>query len=298
VLDLAAISEPARGRVRDDLWQRLDAFAAGPASHGRVTILTLDRWRTAVLHRHGIVDAFSELKARENARALPLLPAVCAELDRLCAGEQIEAVVRGLLAGNIFDMGAEAVAAAFLADGHDFFHTRRQIRRRPWLIDDYALFERRMLDGPVHRKAVFFVDNAGADFILGAVPMMRWLGRRGTAVVLAANERPTLNDMTLSEVNAWWPKIVAAEPSLGSLTIERVSTGTGEALIDLREVSDELNRAAEDADLVILEGMGRGVESNLEARFSCQALNVAMIKDAAVAAQHGGEVYDVVCRFR
>jgi damage-control phosphatase, subfamily II, stand-alone protein len=298
VLDLARASADVRTSVRAELWARLDALLADPPSHGRVTILTLDRWRTAVLHRHCILDAFSELKERENAKALPLLPVVCAELDRLAGTEQIEAVVRGVLAGNIFDMGAEAVAQAFLADGHDFFELRGRIRGRPWLVDDYTQFARRMLDGAVHRKAVFFVDNAGADFILGAVPMMRWLARRGTAVVLAANERPTLNDMTLREVNEWWPRIVAAEPSLAALPIERVSTGNGEALIDLQEVSPELNRAAADADLVILEGMGRGIESNFEARFSCDALNVAMIKDAAVAARLGGEVYDVVCRFR
>ena len=52
-----------------------------------------------------------------------------------------------------------------------------------------------------------------------------------------------------------------------------------------------------DADLVILEGMGRGVESNLEAEFSCDAVNLAMIKDTAVAARHGGKVFDVVCRY-
>ena len=125
----------------------------------------------------------------------------------------------------------------------------------------------RFLNRPPHRKAVFFIDNAGSDFLLGAMPMIRWMAQRGTQVVLAANERPTLNDMTIHDVNAWWPKIVEAEPSLADLPIQRVSTGTGEPLIDLSEVSAELNAAAADADLVILEGMGRGVESNLDAQF-------------------------------
>jgi type II pantothenate kinase len=88
------------------------------------------------------------------------------------------------------------------------------------------------------------------------------------------------------------------EPSLGGLPISFVSTGTGEPLIDLEKVSDELNAAAADADLVVLEGMGRGVESNLDAAFSCDALNLAMLKDEAVAKRVGGKLYDVVCRFR
>ena len=85
---------------------------------------------------------------------------------------------------------------------------------------------------------------------------------------------------------------------MARLPIRIVSTGTGEPLIDLAKVSPALNQASADADLVVLEGMGRGVESNLDAVFSCDALNLAMLKDAAVAKRVGGTVYDVVSRFR
>ena len=105
-------------------------------------------------------------------------------------------------------------------------------------------------------------------------------------------------DMTIADVRAWWPKILEVEPSLAAIPIEMVSSGTGEPLIDLSAVSEELNTAAADADLMILEGMGRGVESNLEAEFSCDSVNIAMIKDVAVAHRHGGKVFDVVCQFR
>jgi len=128
--------------------------------------------------------------------------------------------------------------------------------------------------------------------------MMRYLAQRGAQVILAANERPTLNDMTIHDVAAWWPRILRAEPSLADLPITPVSTGTGEPLIDLSAVSDDLNRAAYGADLVILEGMGRGVESNLDAQFTCDALNLAMLKDHVVATRIGGKIYDVICRFR
>jgi uncharacterized protein with ATP-grasp and redox domains len=310
ILQLGAAMAEARGQDRTEaarrgeackteFFARFDAFLADPRGFGRVTILTLDQWRDPILRKHGFGQAFSDLKERENAGALRLLAKVCAELDGLAGHEQLRAVVLGVLAGNIFDMGAEAVAHTFLGPGgaHGFFETRDKIVPRPWRIDDYDALAGRLLNGPPHRKAVYFVDNAGADFILGAIPFMRWLGRRGTRVVLAANERPTLNDMTIHEVNDWWPKLTAAEPSLADLPIERVSTGTGEALIDLSDVSAELNAAAADADLVILEGMGRGIESNLEARFSCDALKLAMIKDEAVAARHGGKLFDVVCRW-
>jgi uncharacterized protein with ATP-grasp and redox domains len=280
-----------------------DRFAADPDGSGkrgcdRVTILTLDQWRDEILRRHGFVDAFIDLKDRENATALPLLPLVCRQIDALTGVEQFQAVIEGVFAGNIFDMGADATAKAFLHGGPDFFATRRSLTRRPWLIDDFDAAVRRFVGGSPHRKAVFFIDNAGSDFLLGAVPMMRWLANRGTEVVLAANDRPTLNDMTLGDVDRWWPRILETEPSLGGLPIHRVGTGTGEPLIDLAAVSENLNALAADADLVILEGMGRGVESNLDAAFSCDALNLAMIKDTAIARRLNGKVYDVVCRFR
>jgi len=290
-------------QCRGEFVQFFDEFAAHPndiAKYGvsRVTILTMDQWRDALLRKHGFVDAFLDLKNRENEKALPLLSTVCRELDSLGGAEQFQAVIEGVFAGNIFDMGAEATAKAYLNSGPDFFATRQTLARRPWLIDDFDSAAQRFVNGKPHRKAVFFIDNAGSDFLLGALPMMRWLARRGTTVILAANERPTLNDMTIADVNHWWPRILEAEPSIADLPIQRVSTGTGEPLIDLAEVSAELNAAASDADLVILEGMGRGVESNLDATFCCDAMNLAMIKDVMIALRCGGKLFDVICRFR
>lgn len=283
---------------REEFYAHFDAFAARPDGSGRVTILTLDEWRDQFLRKHGFTDPFADLKQRENEAALPLLPRVVAELDtHRDALDQVNAVVRGVFAGNIFDMGASATAAKMLDGDIDFFATRDRLPPRPWLVDDFDALAA-SLAGKGHRKAVFFVDNAGSDFLLGAVPMMRWLARRGTAVVLAANERPTLNDMTVHDVRAWWPRILAAEPSIRGLPIEIVSTGTGEPLIDFSAVSSELNRAAADADLLIIEGMGRAIESNLDARFTCDALNIGMIKDQMIARVHGGKLYDVVLRFR
>lgn len=286
-------------RCVEDFRATFDAFAADPDRPEPVTILTLDQWRDGLLRKHGFVDPFTDHKREENAAALPLLPRVVAEIDSHAPGEdQVSAVVRGVFAGNIFDMGASATAASILQGKLDFFATRDGLPPRPWLVDDFDALLAALTRPRPHRKAVFFIDNAGSDFVLGAVPMMRWLARRGTSVVLAANERPTLNDMTVHDVREWWPKLAAVEPSLAGLPIGIVSTGTGEPLIDLLEVSDELNAAAQDADLVIIEGMGRAIESNLDARFSCDALNIGMIKDAMIAKAHRGKLYDVVLRFR
>jgi type II pantothenate kinase len=285
-------------RCAADFDAAMDAFAARPGEFGRVTIITLDNWRDQTLRRHGYVDAFLDLKNRENERMLPLLPVVCAQLDALAdESERFRAVIEGVFAGNIFDMGATATAKAFMKQSPDFFGIRQTLTPRPWLADDYDALEARLLDGPPYRKAVFFIDNAGSDFLLGALPLARWLAKRGTRIVLAANERPSLNDMTVHDVRDWWPRIVETEPSLRDCAIDIVTTGTGEPLIDLCEVSDELNAVSADADLVILEGMGRGVESNFDAILSVDSLKIAMLKDPAVAKRIGGKVFDLVCRF-
>lgn len=282
---------------RKDFYEHFDNFATNPQAPNPVTILTLDTWRDQILRKHGFTDPFHDLKQRENETALPLLPRVVKELDSHTGDDQILTMIKGVFAGNIFDMGAAASSKLMLDGGLDFFRTREKIPARPWLIDDFDLLKEK-LSRERYKKAVYFIDNAGSDFLLGALPMMRWLAMRGTKIVLAANERPTLNDMTVHDVRAWWPRIVGIEGSFGQLPIQIVSTGTGEPLIDLSAVSDELNEAAADADLVIIEGMGRAIESNLDAAFTCEALNIGMIKDAMIARVNGGRLYDVVLRFR
>src|SRR5438552_1656953 len=166
------------GACRNEFYETFDRFAADPASYDVVTIVTLDKWRDQILRSHGFVDAFVDLKNRENAKMLPILPAVCAEIDTLSGAAQIMALTEGVFAGNIFDMGADATAQAFLGHSPDFFNTRATLVKRPWLIDDYDALEARLLDRPIHRKAVFFIDNAGSDFLLGALPLARSLASR------------------------------------------------------------------------------------------------------------------------
>jgi damage-control phosphatase, subfamily II, stand-alone protein len=291
--------ESARQRAAD-CRQEFTAFFTDvlqhPTARGPVTILTLDEWRDQLLRKHGFVDPMIDLKNRENEKMLPLLAGVCAEIDQTPEDRQLETLLRGVFAGNKFDMGAKATAAQYLRGGESFAATRNSLKPRPWLIDHVEPLAQLLARGKKH--VVYFVDNAGSDFLLGALVMIRWFAKRGARVVIAANERPTLNDMTVHDVRAWWPRILEAEPSLKTLPIEIVSSGTGEPLIDLSGVSRELNDASRGADLVILEGMGRGVESNLNAEFVCDALNLAMIKDEAIARRCGGTLYDCICRFR
>lgn len=50
------------------------------------------------------------------------------------------------------------------------------------------------------------------------------------------------------------------------------------------QVSPELIEASMNVDLVILEGMGRSIETNLNADLKCDTLNLGMIKHPEVRA--------------
>lgn len=56
-------------------------------------------------------------------------------------------------------------------------------------MDDYDIFKEKMLgsDGKkpsAHKRALLFVDNSGADVVLGMLPLARELLRCGTEVSL------------------------------------------------------------------------------------------------------------------
>ena len=88
ILNLAAEAAEARSQDMSDLANRaaacrtefhthFDAFSNHPQNAqqfgvDRVTILSMDQWRDAILRKHGFVDAFLDLKNRENEKALPL----------------------------------------------------------------------------------------------------------------------------------------------------------------------------------------------------------------------------------
>lgn len=183
------------------------------------------------------------------------------------------------------------------------FHAAREaLLPRPWAVDDLDAAVAALAAGPPYRKAVLFVDNAGADVVLGMLPLARELARAGTHVILAANEAPSINDITAAELAALLlPAAAAADVALGEAVaagrLRVVSSGSGLPVIDLSALSPGLAAACEGADLVVLEGMGRAIETNLGAAFACDALKIGMVKHPEVAAALGGRMLDCVLRF-
>ena len=287
--------EACRGEASGGAWE---------APWEGVNCVEMCRARDGMLRRCGFADCFRDVKATENATALRALPGALAATDGIeDDGERLLALVRGVFAGNIFDLGAASSADLYDADGVDFASTVNGLKPRPWCVDDFDALRARFAT-KTHAKAIVFVDNAGADVCLGMIPFIRELLRRGTEVVVAANETPSINDVTALEMRE---QIIPALLEMGDSVLRDaivenrmrvVSSGSDMPVIDLRYLSTEACAEAENCDLLVLEGMGRGIETNLWAKFvKIDALKLGMVKHLEVAELLGGELYDCVCKF-
>ena len=289
-------------RARVSFEAHLDRLLAEGETYDWLDIMQICLERERVLRAVGIDDPYRLAKSRENEQALGVLPGLVAELDALDQHARHEAVTRGVFAGNIFDLGATKTVERFRDERVDFRATLGELKARPWLVDDHDAWLER-LRGPAHRAALMFIDNAGPDIVLGMLPLARELLKRGTRVILAANTAPSLNDITHAELVPLLDRIAELDPLVrdawasGQLTA--LADGNGAPLIDLTRLDPGFVAAtsAEPIDLVVIEGMGRALESNFNASLTCETLKVAMIKDPGVGEALGGELYDLVLRY-
>lgn len=299
-----AEAEPRIEAAHQDFSARIAALRADPGSYEgeQLNLMALDTVRDQILRRHGLNDPFSAIKQRENDAAIQLYPQIIGQLENLTGKKKWLHLIEGVFAGNKFDLGATATLHLG-REGQDFLACIKDTKPRPWRADDFDTLAAALTAAPrmPWGKAIVFVDNAGSDLVLGVMPFARELARGGTRIVLAANELPSLNDITASEVTAVVRRLAAVDPELAGLIeagmLEVVSTGTDLPVIDLSSVSNDLNTAATDADLVVLEGMGRAVETNYEAEFSVDVLRLALIKNDSVAGRIGASLFDCICKY-
>lgn len=280
----------------------MEKVRANPTDYAPLSIYTLCVLRADMMRDCGIGDPYDRVKREENDAALRHLPAVLKAMDACDDLRIVETLLRGVLAGNKFDLGAKATMDQHSAGGIDFFATLDELPPRPWFVDDVRILSDVLGRGCCrYRKAVYFVDNAGGDVVLGAIPLARHLAGEGCRVVFAANDHPALNDILVDELRDVLERAAKSDARLagylssGFLSV--VDSGCENPLIDLAAVTPACNEAARDADLLILEGMGRAIETNYDTPFTCDAIHIAMIKNPLVAAHIGCRMFDLVVRF-
>ncbi|CAI7819218.1 unnamed protein product, partial [Closterium sp. NIES-54] len=197
----------------EDAKRRGDAFALAfrahltrlreePAAYGRLGLATLLEMREECLREFHFFDAYRAVKQRENDVSLSVLPDLLAELDSIPPEERLLTVMGGVLAANIFDWGSRECVKLYRSGTIlEIYRMSRDKMKRPWRVDDFDSFHQRWQHRP-YGKALLFVDNAGADVVLGMLPLAREMLRAGTNVVLVANSLPAINDVTADELTA------------------------------------------------------------------------------------------------
>lgn len=283
---------------------RLQNLQDHPFAYGSLTVRSLLDMREHCLLEFDFPDPYFQQKRLENEAALRLLPSRLSQLDAMGWRERQEALVTGLLAGNVFDWGAKEVARLLNSGDFGFSEARSHLQERPWLQDDLDAWVERLEKGPVHQCAAIFVDNSGMDVLLGVLPFARELISRGTKVLLCANTRPALNDVTHQELQILVQRVADSVcPRLREALVhghlQVLDSGQSSPCLDLSRINVEVARRMRElgTDLVVLEGMGRAVHTNLEARFCCEAIKAAVIKNHWLAQRLGGAMFSVIFRY-
>ncbi|KAJ7998611.1 hypothetical protein DPEC_G00206690 [Dallia pectoralis] len=300
--DLSEAAERAE-KFRHKYRHKLQTLRQQPFAYGSLTVRSLLDTREHCLNEFNFPDPYSKIKQRENDVALKYFQKAVKSLEELSWEQRQFALVRGLLAGNVFDWGAKAVSDVLESDPEfGFEQAKRQLEERPWLVDAYDKWLER-LKGPPHRCALFFVDNSGIDIILGVFPFIRELLCRGTEVVLASNSSPALNDVTNSELQILTQRIAAMDSVIQSAVKEDrlilVQSGCSSPCLDLSRLDKVLAGVVRErhTDLVIIEGMGRAIHTNYYAMLSCESLKMAVIKNSWLAERLGGKLFSVVFKY-
>ncbi|ALC38236.1 CG5828 [Drosophila busckii] len=262
-----------------------------------------------MLRRYGFTDPWLQQKQQENASAKARLKQRLLEIDAI-TNEQARwtELVRGVLAGNMFDWGAQAVASILEQDSNFGLHAAlERIEQRPWLLDNLDDWLQRLRiseSKPPHKCAVMFVDNSGVDVVLGVLPFVRELLKRGTKVLLCANSEPSLNDVTSHELSALLNDCACQCSVLDNAwRQERLlvyANGQNGPCLDMRTLPQELCEAIakNETDLLVIEGMGRALHTNLNAQFKCETLKLAVIKNRWLAKYLGGDkMFAVICKY-
>ena len=259
------------------------------------------------LRRFGFQDPWAKQKKAENKAAVALLERRLQEIDEIKdTNARWTELVRGVLAGNMFDWGAAAVANIIETDADFGLHKALdRIEKRPWLMDDLDAWLARLNNSEkgAHKCAVVFVDNSGVDVCLGILPFVRELLKRGTKVLLCANSEPSLNDVTCKELSQLLEESAChcaiLSQALSSQRLIVYGNGQKGPCLDMRKLPVNLCNAikSNETDLLVIEGMGRALHTNLKARFSCETLKLAVIKNKWLAQYLGGDTFAVMCKY-
>ncbi|XP_058465678.1 4'-phosphopantetheine phosphatase isoform X2 [Malaya genurostris] len=298
--DPTAVERAAK--FREHYLAKLEQLKQDDCSFRPLSIRNLLELNESTLRMFGFDDPWKEQKLIENSGSIKKLNARLHHLDQLenSTVKWIE-IVKGVLAGNMFDWGAQAVSQILESDANfGLKEAIDRIQKRPWLIDCLDQWLERM-QGTAHRCATIFTDNSGIDIVLGILPLVRELLLRQTKVLLCANNNPALNDITYEELREVIKQcctecdVIKYAFHIGMLKI--LGNDQNGPCLDFRLITPDLCNEIVKSDLVIIVGMARALHTNLNTKFTCETLKLAVIKNEWLAKRLGGETFSVICKY-
>lgn len=290
-------------KLKEKFVNRLHYLHLQPFAYGALTVRVLLDTIEHCMKEFDFPDPYLHQKKKENEEALRHLKDRIIALEKLDGTDKVKALVMGVLSGNMFDWGAQAVATLMETTDFGFEEAEAKIPGRPWLQDNLDDWIDRLQNGPPHKCAAIFVDNSGVDIVLGILPFARDLLQRGTKVILCANSMPALNDVTYPELVVTLrdaSKICKViRHALKENRLIAMETAQAGPCLDLSRLSLDLCLAMvkHNVDLIVIEGMGRTLHTNLHAKLTCECLKLAVVKNRWLALRLGGDMYAVICKY-
>ncbi|XP_062563734.1 4'-phosphopantetheine phosphatase isoform X2 [Armigeres subalbatus] len=254
------------------------------------------------LRRFGFDDPWKEQKRVENKASIKKLSSRLQYIDQIVdTRTKWTEIIKGVLAGNMFDWGAQAVAQILENDANfGLEEALDQIQKRPWLIDCLDQWLDRTQE-PAHQCATIFTDNSGIDIVLGILPLVRQLLIQKTKVLLCANIKPALNDITYDElqdlIKQCCTKCAIINEAYEQGRLQIFGNEQNGPCLDFRLLTAELCDEILKSDLLIIVGMARALHTNLNAKFTCETLKLAVVKNEWLAKRLGGETFSVICKY-
>ncbi|XP_060516884.1 4'-phosphopantetheine phosphatase [Cylas formicarius] len=280
----------------------LAKIKSDPLALKPLSIRTLLEFNEDNLRSHNLKDAWHMQKESESLQAFQEFNDRLIDIDSINDFEEKwQELIKGALAGNVFDWGSFAVSSLLeTSTRFGFGEAMKTIERRPWFHDNFDVWITHLNRQP-YKCVVIFVDNAGVDFVLGVLPLVREFLSLGSKVILAGNSSPSLNDVTYSELNVYCCKaaeycnVIKNAISTGKLVT--VENGQHGPCLDLTSLSPELCNLIKASDLVILEGMARAIHTNLDAKFTVDSIKMAVLKNEWLAKSLGATQFAVIFRY-
>ena len=112
-------------------------------------------------------------------------------------------------------------------------------------------------------------------------------------VILCANSKAAINDITFVELLLVIKKVCGLNRTVSEAYNNKrlfvIETGSASPCLDLSRINIDLaeQMKCNNVDLVILEGMGRSIHTNFDAKFKCDCLKAAVLKNEWLANRFG-----------